>query len=205
VRRLNVTGEGQDRMSPDAPAQAVASQARDGAGTKGLVQHTHADAVTFVELYTTYLPQVYAFVAAHTRSVEEAEDVTSMTFEKALRALASYDAHGPLDAWLFRIALNCLRDQARQTRVRAQEAWPAGTEWEASDDTEREALRRLADEDVRRRLQDLPPAQREALTLMVMGDLPPRAIARLLGKRAGAVRGLLHRALRTLKEKSIHD
>ncbi len=192
-------------MSPDANAQAVTTRVRNGSRETGVAHHTHAEPVVFVELYTRYLPQVYAFVAAHTRSVQDAEDVTSATFEKALRALPGYDARGPLDAWLFRIALNCLHDQARQARIRAQEPWPTGAEWQASDDTESETLRLLADEDVRRRLHDLPPAQREALTLMVVADLPPRAIARLLGKRAGAVRGLLHRALRTLKEKSIHD
>jgi len=193
-------------MNTDAHVQALAQGTRsDSDGEPRRVRPIPADPLVFGEIYHTYLPRVYAFVATHTRSVEEAEDVTSATFEKALRALSGYHGRGTVDAWLFRIALNCLRDHGRQARWRTHTPLPPDAEWAATDDTEHEALGHLADENVRRHLQHLPTAQREALTLMVLGDLPPREIARVLRKRSGAVRGLLHRALQTLKEKNAHD
>ena len=193
-------------MSTDTHAQALTQPTRENGDEWQWTSYpAQADPLAFGEIYHTYLPRIYAFVAAHTRSVEEAEDVTSAAFEKALRALPGDSGRGSLEAWLFRIALNCLRDHYRQARQRSHTPLPSDAEWPALHDTQEEVLGHLADEEVRRRLRELPVAQREAVTLMVLADLSPREIARILGKRSGAVRGLLHRALRTLKEKTAHD
>ena len=192
-------------MSTEARAQPQATLGRDMVGQQDMVQRALADPRAFREIYQAYLPRVYRFATARTRSTQDAEDVTSATFEKALRALHSYDRRGPFDAWLFRIALNCLRDHARQARLRDHEALPAEPEWVAGDSTEAQALDHVAAEDLRRQVRGLPAAQAEVLTMMTLADLRPHEVARALGKREGTVRYLLHRALRTLKERQPHD
>lgn len=191
-------------MNTDARVQSHGERPAHAADDTELVRRAQADPRAFQAVYEVYLPQVYRFVATRARSVAEAEDMTSATFEKALRMLGSYQHRGPFEAWLLRIALNCVRHQARQDRSLRQEplAWADGVA--AGDDTEREALSNLVDEEVRTRLGHLPSGQCEALTLMIMADLRPSQIARVIGKREGAVRVLLHRALRALKEVSPH-
>jgi RNA polymerase sigma factor (sigma-70 family) len=51
-----------------------------------------------------------------------------------------------------------------------------------------------------RALQRLPDRQREALVLRFYADLVTDDIARLLNARAGTVRSLIHRGLKTLKD-----
>jgi DNA-directed RNA polymerase specialized sigma24 family protein len=48
----------------------------------------------FAELYDEHVYAVYGFVAYRVRSREEAEDLTQLTFERAVRAWSRYDPRG---------------------------------------------------------------------------------------------------------------
>jgi RNA polymerase sigma-70 factor (ECF subfamily) len=54
-------------------------------------------------------------------------------------------------------------------------------------------------------LRRLPPAQAEVLLLRVLADLSCEQVAELMGKRAGSVRALQHRAAARLREEMLRE
>src|SRR5690349_13888482 len=68
----------------------------------------------FASAYEEHVWQVYGFFAYRGQSREEAEDLTQLTFERALRAWGRYDpSKAQVSTWLLTIARNLLIDRYR--------------------------------------------------------------------------------------------
>ena len=74
----------------------------------------------FAALFDLYYPKLYRYVRYRVGSLQEAEDLTALAFERALTHRASYDpAKGAFSTWLFRIAHNAIANhQTRQSERR---------------------------------------------------------------------------------------
>jgi RNA polymerase sigma-70 factor (ECF subfamily) len=132
----------------------------------------------------------------------EPEDLTGEVFLQAVRDLRRFEgAAGDFRAWLFTIAHHRFLDERRRSKRRPVEPAPDEviTDRLPPVDTETEALRELADEDVRRVIEGLVPAQREVMLMRILGGLTIEEIARTLGKRPGAVKALQRRAIETMR------
>ena len=138
--------------------------------------------------------QVYAYVAYRIGSGPEAEDVTSETFERALRYRDSYDPGkaAPI-AWLLGIARRCIDDALSARRPTLAEP----EEMRSSEELEDEAARRL---DVQAAVALLDERDRELIALRYGADLKARQIAELLGERTNTVEVWLHRAMGRLRD-----
>jgi RNA polymerase sigma-70 factor (ECF subfamily) len=137
--------------------------------------------------------RVYAYVAYRIGDGAEAEDVTSDTFERALRYRDSFDRRrGEPAAWLIGIARRCIDDAFRQRREIAGEQ----PELPAPGDLEHETATRL---DIVRAVNALSEQDRELIALRYGADLTARRIAELLGSKTNAVEVALHRALARLR------
>ena len=131
--------------------------------------------------------RVYAYVAYRVGDPGEAEDITSETFERALRYRGSFDPRkGDAVGWLLGIARNCLYD--RQLRPREQ---ALVQEQPAAGDLEAEVIERLT---LNQALAALSVNDRELLALRYGADLRAREIAHLLDQRTNAVEVALSRA-----------
>jgi RNA polymerase sigma factor (sigma-70 family) len=131
--------------------------------------------------------RVYAYVAYRIGDGPEAEDITSETFERALRYKESYDrSKGEPAAWLIGIARRCLAAAA-----------PPGPladnveETPAPDDLEEQSARRI---DLQLALGKLSQRDRELLALRYGADLTAAQIGELLELATNAVEVALHRA-----------
>ena len=143
------------------------------------------------------LRRVYAYVAYRVPDRSEAEDITSETFERALRYRDRYDERkGDPIAWLLGIARNCVYDA--QLRPRPD---PSPQAEQARPGVEAEVVASVALEEA---LATLSPDDRELLALRYGADLPVRAIASLLERRTNAVEVALSRA-RTRLAAAIED
>ena len=141
----------------------------------------------------TLIRRVYAYVAYRIGDGPDAEDVTSETFERALRYRSTYDAaKGHPAAWLVGIARRCIED-ARSPRPTPVADVPDGA---GPGELAEDAIRRL---DLATALATLGARDRELIALRYGADLTARQIAGLLGLQTNAVEVALHRALARLR------
>ena len=136
---------------------------------------------------------VYAYVAYRIGAGPDAEDVTSDTFERALRYRKSYDASlGEPTAWLIGIARRCVNDllSARRPTVADPPDVPD------DGDLEDETVGRLA---IGSAVARLAPLERELIALRYGADLTARQIGDVLEMKTNAVEVALHRALSRLR------
>jgi RNA polymerase sigma factor (sigma-70 family) len=137
--------------------------------------------------------RVYSYVAYRIGDGPDAQDVTSETFERALRGRDSYDAaRGTPIAWLIGIARRCLADAMAARPILVAE--PPET---AAPDHAEAALRRLT---LAEALAALDEREQELIALRYGADLTARRIGEVLGLRTNAVEVALHRALARLRE-----
>ena len=138
------------------------------------------------------IKRVYAYVAYRVGDGPDAEDLTSETFERALRYQKSYDASkGEPIAWLIGIARRCI-----DGRPPALDLMGENMETPDHGDLEEDAVRRLA---LSGAVSHLEPRDRELIALRYGADLTARQIAELQGAKTNAVEVALHRALGRLR------
>jgi RNA polymerase sigma-70 factor (ECF subfamily) len=151
------------------------------------------------ELYRAHDPKVRRYL----RAQEPADhlDIAADTWLDAARNLHTFaGSEHAFAGWLFTIARRRLADHRRARRRRPVDPTPpeafAGL---SAPSAEAAALAGPLDEDAARRLVELlPPDQAEVLLLRVVADLDVESVARITGKRPGAVRVAQHRALKRL-------
>jgi len=160
-----------------------------------------ARSVTFAEAAEAHLDDVFGYLLYLTRNRESAEDLTSATFEKALRLWARFDARrGSARTWLLGIARTTALDSFRaDARRRRREQATAGPE--AVEEQPLEGLSPRLEE----ALATLNAGEREVLALRVVLELDGEATARLLGISPTAVSTRLSRALKRLEERMAQD
>ena len=147
----------------------------------------------FTAMFREHYPRVLAFVS---RRVDQARahDVVAETFATAWRHADRLPAE-PLP-WLYRVARNCLANQARAERRQARLAEKiAGRRPEPVPD---HALSVVTDTGLRQALSRMSPGDREALLLIGWEGLDHDAAARVLGCSAVAFKVRVHRARKRL-------
>ena len=149
-------------------------------------------------LYAEQLPRVYNFFRYRVGDGPVAEDLTSVTFEKAWRARHRYRRDlGAFTTWLLTIARNVAVDHFRKARDHAplEEAReiPGGpTPAELAE--HRSDVERLV-----RLLERLGERERELIALKYGAGLTNRAIGRLTGLSESNVGTILHRTIQALR------
>src|SRR5215210_1024537 len=85
------------------------------------------DAAGFARLYDNHVWSVYGFFGYRLTSRQDTEDLTQLTFERALRAWDRYDERlGSHHTWLIAIARNVLIDHYRRDRSGQHESIDQG-------------------------------------------------------------------------------
>jgi RNA polymerase sigma-70 factor, ECF subfamily len=155
------------------------------------------DEPAFEQLIRAYGRRVYAVAFAIVQDVAEAEDIVQDTFLKVHQG-RTRDADGFLP-WLMTVARNAARDRLRRRKPQAPEETVHTLADHASARPGAELERREYQQRLRRALGALPEEHRTALTLRYFEGLDYRAIAQTMGVTDGALRGMLGRALGTLR------
>ena len=138
--------------------------------------------------------RVYAYVAYRIGDGADAEDVTSDTFERALRYRKSYEpSRGEPISWLLGIARRCI-DDSYNRRLELVEQPP---DPQAPGDLEEDTAGRLR---LAAAMAVLGEREQELVALRYGADLTARQIGALLGLQTNAVEVALHRALGRLRD-----
>ncbi len=154
----------------------------------------------WAEIYEEFFNKIYRFIFFKIGSQEEAEDLSSRVFLKAIESLGSFRWRGvPFSAWLFRIARNLVIDHHRraasQRRYLEQASDP-----DPLPSAEEEAIKAVQHEEVRRAVAQLTPAQQEVINLRFGAELSTAETAQAMKKSLVAVKALQHSALVNLRK-----
>jgi RNA polymerase sigma-70 factor (ECF subfamily) len=185
----------------DLRARPIASSLADDATVDQLAfAATSGDIEAVGRLYDALVGPIYRYVAVRVRRREDAEDLTHLVFERIFGALPRFHHNGrPFAAWAFRIARNAVIDHQRRIRPTEQ----LGSIAEPSDGVGLEALSLRGEEirELRAAIRQLTPDQQEAIALRYAVGLSAEEAARVMGRRAGTIRGLTFRAIESLRRR----
>jgi len=176
------------------------SDSTDSSELAGVVARASSgDEDAWRELVQRYSRRVYALIKSRAVRDDVAQEVTQSVFVTVAEHLgrSRYTEQGRFESWLFRIAMNRLRDERRRAkRSRTQR----------SDFLDHEAPAPLAPQEdhdrfvqLRAALGKLSEADQEIIRLRHHADLEFRTIANLLDEPLGTVLARHHRALKKLR------
>lgn len=176
---------------------------------KALVQKAQEDIKAFGELYDEYYARIFNYVLRRTASLESAQDITSEVFFKALKNIKRFRWRGiSLSSWLYRIATHETANYFRNNkRVQHDTEAAFNTTNMANPSAEAEIIE--AEAELKRNeeflvlhanISRLSVKYQEVLTLRFFENKPLKEIGKILDKREGTIKSLLHRALKQLRK-----
>jgi RNA polymerase sigma-70 factor (ECF subfamily) len=155
------------------------------------------EAVDWEDVYRQELPRVYNFFRYRVLDRATAEDLSSLTFEKAWRARRRYRRdRASAGTWLLAIARNVAADHFRRRRP---EVPLEETEGRVEATPEDEAVRCSEKRRLAGLLAALPARERELVALKYGAGATNRAIARITGLSESNVGTILHRTVGALR------
>ncbi|MHB8096135.1 MAG: RNA polymerase sigma factor [Erysipelotrichaceae bacterium] len=178
---------------------------------QSLVLRSKTDVQAFAELYEEYYSLILNYVIRRTGNVDLSKDIVSNTFLKAMENIQGFQWRNvPFSAWLYRIANNEISQMYRDAKKQAisldqlQEAY--GFDFESSELTE-EILKAQVELEERHqqflfyqnKILELPIKYQEVISLRYFEEKSMKEIAKILNKREGTIKSLLHRGLEKLR------
>jgi RNA polymerase sigma-70 factor, ECF subfamily len=153
------------------------------------------------------------------QSIVAVDDIVQQTYSKVFRCVADFEprSDGSFLSWLLAIAENCLRDAIRSERRKKRggdhtQLRAAGDEQQSRDLLLVEVLagpnhtpsqsvaRREGIQALRTALASLPEEHRQAIQLRYFSGYSVEETAVLMGRTTGAVRGLIDRARKQIRD-----
>ncbi|NAZ78106.1 RNA polymerase sigma factor SigM [Kineococcus sp. T13] len=159
--------------------------------------HVAGDPEAFGEVVRRHRDRLWAVALRTTGDREEAADAVQDALVSALRGADRFRGESAVTTWLHRIVVNACLDRARRRAVRPtrpleEEVGPGGdgsARTGAAPAVAEDATPHVETSlDVTRALQQLPEAQRAALVLVDMYDVPVAEAAQVLGVAVGTVK-----------------
>jgi RNA polymerase sigma-70 factor, ECF subfamily len=177
----------------------------DLAGTPELTLGGDFDAVV-----QRYWPKVFRFAFASLGDRDAAETIAQDCFWKAYESRDRFRNDCSLNSWLMRIAVNLIRDHARNRRL---QFWRRATRFGSAPEqfAERWADERISPEQgavlkqqltaVWQAASNLPERQRTVFLLRFVEEMEILEIARVTGLREGTVKAHLFRAVQSVRKR----
>ena len=168
------------------------------------------DKAAFDMLFTRYHHRVVSLVRRYLHDPDEVQDVAQEAFVKALRGLPKFREESAFYTWLYRIAVNAVKNHIIAARRR-----PPDMDIDVEDAQFRESGYRLRDSEdplaaltrdelsiaIHRAMSALPGELRHAVALREIDGLSYEQIASLLECPVGTVRSRIFRARKVIDER----
>lgn len=161
------------------------------------------DAEAFGQLYDHYVSGIFRFIYYRVGSKPLAEDLTSETFVRGLRAIQRFNWQGKdFGAWLTTIARNLITDHFKSSRSRLEivsDDVPEGRATAAS--PEEDVLSLISNEMLFEAVNSLPPEQRDCVLMRFIQGMSIAQTAAAMDRSEGAIKQLQLRAVRSLAKR----
>ncbi len=164
-------------------------------------------------LIDRYKEPLFRFILRYTGIAADAEDILQDTFVSIYTKASTYDPAWKASTWMYRIALNKCRDQARKKKIRrlvSLDQFGRGAVGEPSlpidipdpgASPEEITAQRQTLANLSRAIDTLPHKLRTALILSSIENRPQAECAEILGVSRKSIEMLVYRARNALREK----
>lgn len=173
----------------------------------GLIEQCQrGDRDAFAQLYKTHHSTVYNFILRRVKHPEQAEDLASDTFVRAIKRIGNVTWQGKdIGAWLTAIARNITTDYFRSGRHRLESTSEEMMDIELPDpnqryDPESQTISHLTNITLLNGLGHLSPDQRKCIVLRFLNGMSILETADAMGKNEGTIKALQFRAVRALQK-----
>jgi RNA polymerase sigma-70 factor, ECF subfamily len=198
-------GTAADPMSQARPLVAPRGQMDlDEPGVHALLRSVR-EPEAFARFYDQHAARLLAYLAKRVYDAEVALDLTAEAFAQGYFARRRFrgTTDGEAKAWLYAIANRQLARYFRKGKAERRALERLGVQLPSLDEDERSRIEELADLDglrveLRRELEQLSRAERDALELRVVEELPYAEVASRLGISEHAARARVCRGLKAL-------
>jgi RNA polymerase sigma-70 factor (ECF subfamily) len=164
----------------------------------------------FDDAVRQYWPRVFRFALVSLRDRGAAESVTQDVFLRAYKAWETFRGESSISTWLMQIAVNHIRDRARNRRL---QFWRSLVRSDAKElpgllvadnrpSPEMSLAARQRIDAVWKAAAELPERQRTVFMLRFVEDMDLLEIAAVTGLAEGTVKAHLFRALQTVRAKT---
>ena len=166
------------------------------------------DRLAFHHLADQFQRQIYQMIYYRTNSKMDAEDITQDVFLQAFKNIRRLKSSAVFRSWLFRIAVNRVRDFYRKKKFKSlfgfvsvdqdsfQETEELAMEPDATKNLERQDFWRQ----IEQMLTSLSRMEREVFLLRFFDQLSIKEMCTAMGKNESTVKTHLYRALRKVKD-----
>ena len=146
-------------------------------------------------------PRVFGLLRANCGDPELAEELTQSTFCTVAQKLTSYKEFGRFESWIFRIAMNRLRDEMRRRKRHAVPLANPVLTGLAGETEEAVASYETSDKkNLIEALNELSELDRQIIDLRHTASMSFKQISILLDEPVGTLLARHHRALKKLKQ-----
>lgn len=163
----------------------------------------------FEAILSAYGTRLYGYFVRATRSHHDAEDMLSDLMLKLVKVINKYDDRGKFEPWLFRIAVNMVRDRIRHLKVRPKVASLSvgddgtnpGADLRANTPApDAGSIKIDTSIQLHDALEKLDETTRQMILMRHFGDLNFKEIASIFECPIGTALAKVHRGLKTLRE-----
>lgn len=156
----------------------------------------------FEELYHTYFNDVYLYILRLSRDEHIADEITSETFFKAMRAMDRFRGECDVRVWLCQIAKNCYYSYLKkQNRTESLDTEP----WQNVSDGKECLSDWIADRDeairIQKILHEIPEPYKEVFMWRVYAEMSFKEIASIFGKTENWACVIYYRARKMIKQR----
>ena len=163
------------------------------------------------EIVEKYYSRVYKLSLYHLQDETEAGDITHDIFYKVIRSLDTFQGRADVYTWIYRIALNTIRNHIRRKKIVRFISLENGPE-EAGEDisvdfddpaaaTEKDQENMIRIRMLKGALKKLSERERTAFYFFYYEKLKQKKIAEIMGTSVSAVESLVFKAMRKIKKK----
>ena len=177
------------------------------------------DLELFKKLIREHTGSLLGWVRSYADGPDDADDLVQEVWQRVVGKRSTYRGTGSFRGWLYRVARSVCVDHSRRGSARrtGREELDAQLQAEAVADVRAQAAsaatetpgavaaERLALRTVRDAVGELPPRQREVVTLRIIEGMSTRETAEIMGCAEGTVKASLSQAIGKLRDRLVVD
>ena len=163
-----------------------------------IIKAQNGDEGAFKFLMTKYYPRVYASLFAFTKSREDSEDLTQLTFIKVWQKINSFRGDSAFFTWIYRIAINLAKNHFASSASKKDKVNISSDDLEIDipsyENPEISLMHKQSLQNIQSYVKTLPESLKTAFTLREVDGKSYEEISDITNTPIGTVRSRIFRA-----------